>query len=397
VLPSIRFGHEVLAARWEEPARRWRITTSQGEFSARYLIAGSGLLVEPSLPDIPGLDQFQGTIMHSSRWDPGWQPAGRRVAVIGTGASAIQIVPELQPEVEHLTLFQRTPAYVLPHNNRPVTRAEKVAYKYLPATQRAARTATYWQRELLALGFVFRPQLLLRAEALWRSHMERAITDPDTRRRLTPGYRLGCKRVLLSNDFYPALAAANTSLVTEKITEFTADAIVTADGTRHPVDTVVFATGFHVSDNPMFSKITGRGGRTLASAHEQTYLGTVLPNFPGFFQLTGANTALGHTSMVHIIESQLAYIIDGVRKIEAAGGGPCVVRPDVAAAYNQRLQGRLPHTIWGSGCSSWYLDRAGRNLTLWPGFTFQFRRQTRRFRPRDYLLLAPARGRGQGS
>jgi cation diffusion facilitator CzcD-associated flavoprotein CzcO len=393
VLPSIRFGHEVLAARWEEADRRWRVSTSQGEFSARYLIAGSGLLVEPSLPDIPGLDRFEGTIMHSARWDPDWQPAGRRVAVIGTGASAIQIVPEIQPEVEHLTLFQRTPAYVLPHNNRPVSRAEKVLFKYLPATQVAARSVTYWTRELLAVGFVFRPQLLVRAEALWRAHMERAITDPQTRRALTPDYRLGCKRVLLSNDYYPALAAGNASLVTEKITEFTADAIVTADGTRHPVDTVIFATGFHVTDNPMLEKITGRGGRTLASVHDQTYLGTVVPNFPGFFQLTGANTALGHTSMVHVIESQLAYIVDGVRKIEAAGGGPCVVRPDVAATYNERLQRRLPGTVWGSGCSSWYLDRSGRNLTLWPGFTFEFRRRTRRFRPRDFLLLAPGRGR----
>jgi cation diffusion facilitator CzcD-associated flavoprotein CzcO len=200
---------------------------------------------------------------------------------------------------------------------------------------------------------------------------------------------MGCKRILLSDDFYPAIAAPNASLVTEKIAQITADAVITADGARHPVDTIITATGFHVTDNPQFARITGRGGRTLASVYGQTYLGTVLPGFPGYFQLTGANTGLGHTSMIHIIESQLAFIVDAITRIEAAGGGPCVVRPDVAAAYNARLQRRLPGTVWGSGCRSWYLDDQGRNLTLFPGFTFEFRRRTRRFRPRDFIISTP--------
>jgi cation diffusion facilitator CzcD-associated flavoprotein CzcO len=387
LLPVIRFGHEVTAARWDDPARRWRISTSQGEFCARYLIAGTGFLVEPSLPDIPGIDRFEGTIMHSARWDAGWAAAGRRIAVIGTGASAIQIVPVIQPDAEHLTVFQRTPAYVLPHNNRPVAPWERWLYRQVPVTQTAARIATYWTREILAIGFVKRPQILTRAEALWRRHLAAAITDPDLRRRLTPSYRLGCKRILLSNDFYPAIAADNAAVVTEKIVEFTADAVVTADGARHPVDTVILATGFHVADNPMLGRITGRGGRTLASVFGQTYLGTVVPGFPGFFQLTGANTGLGHSSMVYMIESQLAFIIDAIRQGEAAGGDARDVRPDVAAAYNARLQRRLPATVWGSGCSSWYLDAAGRNLALWPGFTFDFRRRTRRSRPRDFITM----------
>jgi len=387
VLPAIRLGHDVTAVRWDDPARRWRISTSHGEFSSRYVIAGTGFLAEPSLPDIPGIGKFEGTIMHSARWDPGWSAAGRRVAVIGTGASAIQIVPEIQPEAEQLTVFQRTPAYVLPHSNRPVARWERQLYRYLPVTQTAARLAAYWQRELLAVGFVLRPQILRRAEGLWRRHMERSITDPELRRQLTPDYRLGCKRILLSNEFYPAIAASNAGVVTEPIVEFTADAIVTADGARHLVDTVVLATGFHVSDNPMLAKVTGRGGRTMASVFGQTYLGTVLPGFPGYFQLIGANTGLGHSSMVYMIESQLAFVIDAIRKIEAAGGAVPDVRPDVAAAYNARLQRKLPATIWGSGCSSWYLDPAGRNLTLWPGFTFDFRRRTRRFRRRDFIAV----------
>jgi len=217
--------------------------------------------------------------------------------------------------------------------------------------------------------------------------MESAITDPVLRAQLTPTYDLGCKRILPSNDFYPALAQPNVSLVTEKIIEFRPAAVVTADGTEHPVDTVIFATGFHVTDNPMFGKITGSDGRTLAESFGQTYLGTVVPGFPNYFQLTGANTGLGHSSMLLMVESQLAYITDGIAKAQGAGGR-FEVRPEVAAAYNADLQRKLPKTVWGSGCSSWYLDAEGRNLTLWPGFTFAFRRRTRTFRTDDFVLSA---------
>jgi cation diffusion facilitator CzcD-associated flavoprotein CzcO len=388
----LRFGHEVSAARWDDDAGRWLISTGQGEFSARYLIAGVGSLVEPSLPDIPGIGTFAGTIMHSARWDGSWQPAGRRVAVVGTGASAIQIVPSIQPAVEHLTVFQRTAPFVVPHNNHRVLPAIKALYRVLPSTQRASRLAVYWMRELLALGFIKNPGILKRAEAVWRRHMESAVADEAMRAQLTPAYNLGCKRVLPSNDFYPAIARPNVSLVTEKIIEFRPDGVITADGAEHKVDTVILATGFHVTDNPMFGKITGRGGRTLAEAFGQTYLGTVVPGFPNYFQLTGANTGLGHSSMLLMIESQLNLIEDAVGRIEAAGGGPCEVRSEVAAAYNASLQRKLPDTVWGSGCSSWYLDPEGRNLTLWPGFTFEFRRRTRRFRPADFTVGPPAAG-----
>jgi cation diffusion facilitator CzcD-associated flavoprotein CzcO len=385
LLADIRFGHDVTAARWDDPAQRWQVTTSQGEFSARYLIAGTGALAEPSLPAIPGLDRFAGTVMHSAQWDPAWSAAGRRVAVIGTGSSAIQLVPAIQPQARSLTLFQRTPAYVMPHNNRPVARGARTLYRRLPVTQSALRAAAYWAREVLVVGFVMRPQILRKAEDLWRRHLEAAVSDPRLREQLTPGYRLGCKRVLLSNDFYPALTAPNAALVTDPITEVTAGAVVTAGGTRHEADTIIAATGFRVTDNPVHERITGRGGTTLAAAFGQTYLGTVVPGFPGFFQLAGANTGLGHSSMIYMIESQLSFLVDAVR---ATGDGtPRDVRPDVAAAYNQRLQRKLPGTVWGSGCASWYLDAAGRNLTLWPGFTFTFRRRTRRFRPRDFVRL----------
>ncbi len=381
----LRFGHEVTDARWDAGARRWRITTTQGAFAARYLIAGVGFLVEPSLPDIPGITSFQGTVMHSARWDHSWRATGRRVAIVGTGASAIQIAPSIQPEVEHLTVFQRTAPFVVPHTNHPVKPVVKAMYRLAPATQRASRTLVYWMRELLALGFIKNPKILKRAEAAWRKHMESAITDPAMRAQLTPTYNLGCKRVLPSNDYYPAIAQPNVSLVTEKIIEIRPHAVVTADGAEHLVDTLILATGFHVTDSPTFGKILGKDGLPLAGALGTTYLGTVVPGFPNYFQLTGANTGLGHSSMLFMIESQLTYILDGIGKAQAAGG-QFEVRPEVAASYNAELQRKLPKTVWGSGCSSWYLDSEGRNLTLWPGFTFDFRRRTREFRAADFML-----------
>jgi len=381
----LRFGHEVTGARWDAVAGRWQVATSKGEFSARYLVAGVGALVEPSLPDIPGIESYAGTVMHSAQWDHSWNAAGRRVAVVGTGASAIQIVPAIQPQVEHLTVFQRTAPYVVPHTNHAVRPAIRTLYRAVPGMQRLSRALIYWMREMLVFGFVKNPKILRRAEAAWRRHMESAVTDHATRAQLTPTYRLGCKRVLPSNDYYPAIAKPNVSLVTEKIIEFRPDAVITADGEEHKADTVVLATGFHVTDHPMLAKITGSDGRSLAEAFGTTYLGTVVPGFPNFFHLTGANTGLGHSSMVFMIESQLAYIADGVAKAEAAGGR-FEVRPEVAAAYNAELQRKLPRTVWGSGCSSWYLDSQGRNLTLWPGFTFDYRRRTREFAPADFRL-----------
>jgi len=381
----LRFGHEVIEARWDAATRRWQVATTKGQFAARYLIAGVGALVEPSLPDIPGIETFAGTFMHSARWDHGWQPASRRVAVVGTGASSIQIVPSIQPQVEHLTVFQRTAPFVVPHTNHPVRPAVKTMYRLVPGTQRLSRTLAYWLREILAIGFIRNPKILKKAEVAWRKHMESAVADPVMRAQLTPAYDLGCKRVLPSNDFYPAIAKPNVSLVTEKIIEIRPDAVVTADGTVHPVDTLILATGFHVTDNPMLGQICGKEGQPLADAWRSTYLGTVVPGFPNYFHLTGANTGLGHSSMLLMIESQLRYIVDGIAKTQA-GGGTFEVRPEVAAAYNAELQRRLGRTVWSSGCSSWYLDSEGRNVTLWPGFTFEFRRRTCEFRTADFVL-----------
>ncbi len=389
VLPHVRWNSPVLDASWDDADSRWVVTTPGGTHRAQFLILATGALAEPSVPPLPGLDSFGGAVMHSARWDHSWDPAGRRVAVIGTGASAIQIVPSIQPEVAELAVFQRTPAWVVPHSGRPIRDWERRLYRSVPVTQRAVRAGVYLTRELLVLGLVSNPRLLRIAERQARRHLERQVPDPELRARLTPHYSLGCKRILPSNDFYPAMSQPNVRLVTSAITEITPGGLRTADGQEHAVDTIVFGTGFHVTDNPTARLVHGRDGHSLAEAFTPAllaYLGTTIPYFPNLFMMTGPNTGLGHTSMVFMIESQVSYILDALRRL-----GPderFEVRPDVARAFNDELQSRLPTTVWGSGCASWYLDERGRNITLWPGFTLAYRRRTRRFDPADYELTA---------
>jgi cation diffusion facilitator CzcD-associated flavoprotein CzcO len=394
----VRGGHELLDATWD--GGRWTVTTSQGTYRAQFLILAIGALVEPSVPDIPGLETFAGKVMHSARWDNAYSVAGRRVAVVGTGASAIQIVPNIAPVVDHLSVFQRTPAWVVPHPGRHIRPWERRLYRRLPWVQKLVRAKDYATHELMAVAFVKRPRLMKAASRLALRHLEAQVPDPELRRRLTPHYEMGCKRVLPSNDFYPALTRGNVALVTSGIERVSAGAIVTADGAEHPVDTIVFGTGFHVTDNPTARLVHGREGHTLSEVFESTelgaYLGTTIPYFPNLFMMTGPNTGLGHNSMVYMIESQLNYVLDAFRQLERVGMDVFEVRAEVADAYNRALAAAQPGTVWSSGCRSWYLDRHGRNITLWPGFTFSYRARTRRFAAGDYRLakvpaVAPAR------
>jgi cation diffusion facilitator CzcD-associated flavoprotein CzcO len=386
LLPRIRWGQDVVDAAWDDAAEQWVITTTSDRFTARVLILGTGFLVEPSVPELSGLSAFGGTVFHSARWDHGHDDAlaGERVAVIGTGASAIQIVPNIQPVVGHLDVYQRTPPWVMPHTTRPLRDWEHRLYERVPLAQRLVRDGVYWSRELLVLGFVKYPGLLKQAERQARRHLHDQVPDPDLRARLTPHYDLGCKRVVPSNDYYPALTQPNVALVTDPISAVTHDGVVTADGTSRPADTIILATGFHVTDNPMGPRVHGRDGHRLDEAFGPalpSYLGTTVPYFPNMFIMTGPNTGLGHSSMVLMIESQLTYILDALRR---AGDATFEVREDVAQAYTDEIQRALPGTVWASGCASWYLDGHGRNGTLWPGFTFTYRRRTRRFDVDDY-------------
>jgi cation diffusion facilitator CzcD-associated flavoprotein CzcO len=385
----ILFGQELREAAWDEDAARWRIQTSRRSFTADALALGNGPLSEPSIPAIPGLARFEGTVFHSAQWNHEHDLTGERVAVIGTGASAIQFVPQIQPQVKRLTLFQRTPPWIMPRNDHAVSPEWRSRFRRYPLLQRLVRGGIYLQREIGALALVYRPQLMGGAVRMAREHLAAQVVDPDLRSKLTPRYQMGCKRILLSDDFYPAVSSANVEVVTERVREVTEQCVIAEDGSERVVDTIILATGFRVTDMPAAAHVRGRERRTLAeawSAGPRAYLGTTVSGFPNLFLLIGPNTGLGHTSMIYMIESQLAYILDALRLMRLRG--ICVVEPraSVQAAYNEEIQRRMRGTVWTSGCASWYLDAGGVNSTLWPGFTAEYRWRTHRFDPANYLL-----------
>ena len=383
VLRHIRFATSVDGAAWDDEAQRWRLQTTNGEVVARVLVAGFGPLSEPAVPDLPGLDSFAGTTFHTATWDHDHDLTGRRVAVIGTGASAIQVVPQIQPLVEQLHVFQRTPPWVVPHRDRPITGVERRVYRAFPALQRFVRHSVYLLREALVPGLAFNPRLQRGVQRLAESHLRKQISDPELLEKVTPDYVIGCKRILPSNDWYPALSQPNVELVTSGIREVREHAIVTGDGTEVPVDTIVFGTGFHVTDIPIASRVRGRGGRTLDDVWQgsaQAFRGTTVSGFPNLFILLGPNTGLGHNSVVYMAESQLNYVMDALRVMRERGVESVDVRSEAQEGYNAKIQRVMGRTVWNSGgCSSWYIDRNGRNTTIWPDFTWRFRLKLRRF------------------
>jgi cation diffusion facilitator CzcD-associated flavoprotein CzcO len=385
----VRLDHEVSAAGWDEQAEHWRIETSAGAFTADILIAGAGPLSAPKLPEIAGIDTFKGTIFHSARWDHEHSLDGERVAVIGTGASSIQLVPHLQPRVAKLHLYQRTAPWVLPHSDRKTSRFERALYRAFPPAQRVVRSLVYLSRELFVLALMH-PQVGSLPERVARIHLRAQVTDPELRAKLTPRYRLGCKRTLISNSYYPALGQPNVELVTDTISAITPHGIITAEGSERTVDTIVLASGFHVTDMPIAAWVRGRDGRTLDEVWQgtpQAYLGTSVAGFPNLFMLIGPNAGLGHNSVVFMIESQLNHVMDCLGHLDRHAISTFEVREDIQRRYNDELQDRLDGTVWTSGgCDSWYLDANGRNSTLWPGFTWPFHRRTRHFNPADYQL-----------
>jgi cation diffusion facilitator CzcD-associated flavoprotein CzcO len=392
VLPHVRFGHEVLEASWDDDRRRWQIETTGGPVTADVLVSGAGGLHEPKLPELPGLEDFTGTVFHSARWDHDHDLRGRSVAVVGTGASAIQFVPEIQPDVGRLHVFQRTPPWIMPRSDRPLHRNEQRLYRALPVAQRAMRAAIYWARELFVLPFMHR-RLARYPERVARRHLARAVPDAGLRARLTPRYRIGCKRILISNDYLPALTRENVELVTEAIREVRPRAIVTADGAEHAVDTIIFGTGFEVTDLPIAHRVRGRDGRTLAETWRgspQAHLGTTVAGFPNLFILLGPNTGLGHNSVVFMIECQIAHLMAALRHLRSTGAQAVEPRAEAQAAFVAEVDAKMEGTVWTSGgCRSWYLDETGRNSTLWPGFTHPFKRRLARFRPDEYVVHPP--------
>jgi cation diffusion facilitator CzcD-associated flavoprotein CzcO len=391
VLDRFRFGVTVEGMTWDEEENVWHVTTSHGSVTADVVITGSGGLSEPKLPEIEGLDSFDGAIFHSARWNHDYDLTGKRVAVIGTGASAIQIVPEVARKASHLDVYQRTAPWVVPRGDRPYTAVERFAFRYLPFVQKAYRTGIYWGRECLVPGFVLDPRLSAPAHRLALQNISRGISDPALRKAVTPDFRIGCKRILISNDYYPALDSEHVDLVTDGIRAITPTGIVTADGTERAVDAIIIATGFYTTEQPISQHIKGRDGRTLADAWAEhgmaAYKGTTIAGFPNLFQIVGPNTGLGHSSMVFIIESQIAYILSALQKIGERELLSVEPRPEAQAAWNDDLQHRMKRTVWSSGgCASWYLDAHGRNTTLWPRSTFTFRSLLKDFDLEQYVV-----------
>jgi cation diffusion facilitator CzcD-associated flavoprotein CzcO len=393
VLPHVRFHTELQSAEWDDEAARWRIETSRGPMTADVLISGQGPLSEPRLPDVPGIDSFEGTTFHSADWNHDHDLTGKRVAVVGTGASAIQFVPEIQPQVERLHVFQRTPPWILPHPNRPMTRVERAVYSRLPLAQLAMRAGIYWARESFVLQFRNRRMRRLATRIALRQ-LERQVPDPELREKLTPRYELGCKRILPTDAWYPAVTQPNVEVIGEALSEIRPHSVVGSDGTERQVDTIVFGTGFHVTDIPFADTVRGREGRTLSEAwggSPEAYKGAAVAGFPNLFLLVGPNTGLGHNSIVFMIESQVDYVGDALATMRRRGARRVEVRPEAQAAYNAEVQQLTRGTVWVTGgCASYYIDRNGRNSSLWPTFTWPFRKRTREFDEGAYALGAAA-------
>ena len=394
----IRFNTELAEARWDEKAALWQLQSSDGrKFAARVLISGMGALSRPAYPSgIQGLETFAGKAFHSQQWDHGFDFSGKRVAVIGTGASAIQFVPQIQKQVAHLDLYQRTPPWIMPKPDRAISDFEHALFRRVPLAQKAYRTAIYWMLESRVLGFTINPRLMKLVEREARRHIRHQVADPALRAKLTPDYTIGCKRVLISDDYYPALAQSNVDVLTSGIREVRPHSIVGNDGVEREVDAIIYGTGFHAADAFPAGMIFGREGRDIVDAWREgaeAYKGTTVAGFPNLFMIVGPNTGLGHSSMVFMIESQVAYVVEALKKMSNEGVSAIEVRPEAQTGFNQGLQAKLRHAVWtAGGCKSWYLAPNGKNVTLWPGFTFAFRRQLSHFDSESYVMRAQGKG-----
>jgi cation diffusion facilitator CzcD-associated flavoprotein CzcO len=392
--PHIRYGANVTGGRLDEETGLWHVTVNGEEtITARVVISAMGGLSNPSYAQVPGLETFGGASFHSAEWDHGFDFAGKRVAVIGTGASAIQFVPQIAPEVEQLHVFQRTPPWIIPKRDRKIGRLERAIYRRFPGVQRAYRRFIYWALESRVLAFSVEPRIMKLAGRLTRLHIRRQISDPELRRTVTPNYVMGCKRVLISNDYYPALDRDNVEVETEGIERITPTGLVTTDGREIQVDAIIHGTGFKVQDMLSGFEILGRDGADLerkwAQEGMRAHRGTALAGFPNLFFLLGPNTGLGHNSIVHMIESQAHYVNELLRTMEAERAWSAEPRAEAQDAFNRSLEKQLEGAVWTEGgCRSWYLDANGRNTALWPDFTFRFRQQTARVDRGEYVLEA---------
>jgi cation diffusion facilitator CzcD-associated flavoprotein CzcO len=392
LLPRIRFGTEVLAARFDEARARWVLDLADGgTVECDVLITACGQLSRPALPPIPGREQFAGAAFHSANWGHDHDLTGRRVAVVGTGASAIQFLPHVVERAAHTTLFQLDAPHVIPKPDRPYPRWLRAGFRWVPGLLRLNRAVTYVQYELRAVAFTRWTGLMRLIDAQARRHLRRQVGDPELREAVAPHGTPGCKRILLSNDYYPALDQPSVDVVRTPITRVLPDGLLTADGTVHPVDTIIWGTGFQATDFLTPMVVTGPGGRDLREAWKdgaEAYLGMAVAGFPNLFLLYGPNTNLGHNSIIYMLESQIPYVVQAVGRLAATGPAALSVRPEAQHRFTDWVQERITATVWDRGCTSWYRTASGRNTTNWPDFTFAYRARTRRFDDADYELTA---------
>ncbi len=386
--PHISFNTEVTEARFDEGAGEWIIQTSSGKtYRANILVSGTGPLNKPVIPDIPGLAEFEGELFHSSAWNHGCDLTGKRVAVVGTGASAIQIIPGIVNQVKKLNVYQRTPPWIVPRWDRPFSRLTRTIFRYLPPLRWAYRALIYWYQEQLAFAFVTNIGAHRLLEKLASSHMKRVIKEPAMREKLTPAYRIGCKRILVADDYYPAIARDHVELVTEPIARVGRRGIITTDGEERAMDAIILATGFAATEFVAPMRIYGRRGTELSALWRddvESYLGITVAGFPNLFMLIGPNTGLGHNSVVFMLEAQAHYVLKCIRAMRKRRTASIELRETVQREFSRRLQARMQRTTWVSGCRSWYLREDGKNFTLWPGFTVDYWLRTRRLRHGDY-------------
>ncbi len=389
--PRLRFGHGVAAAEFDERDAVWDLTLDDGTtLQAAAVVCAVGQLGHPVLPDIPGRDEFAGPSWHSARWNHQVDLAGLRVAVVGTGASSIQFVPEIAEVAAHVDVYQRTPPYVLPKADRPYRDAELAMFDRLPALRKADRLRIFLYGELLTSGLVLSPKLLAGPMALWRRQLRTQIADPELRARCVPDYVMGCKRVVFSNDWYPALARPDVDLVTDRIERIVPEGVVTADGTARPADVIIYGTGFQATQFLTPMQVSGRGGTRLHEAWQdgaQAYLGITVSGFPNFFMLYGPNTNLGGNSIIYMLEGQIGYVLGAIRALEEHRLAWLDVRPDVQDAFSSWVQSASRKSVWESGCHSWYTTASGRNTNNWPDHTFLYRYRVRRFDLAVYRVM----------
>jgi cation diffusion facilitator CzcD-associated flavoprotein CzcO len=389
--PHLRFGSEVAAAEFDERAASWNLTLAGGDtLQASAVVCAAGQLTRPALPEIPGRDTFAGPAWHSARWDHDTDLAGRRVAVIGTGASAVQFVPEIAKTAGHVDVYQRSAPYVLPKTDRPYRKAELDLFDRVPLARKADRLRVFLYGELLTSGFVTSPKLLAGPMALWRRHLRAQVADPALRAKCVPDYVLGCKRVTFSDDWYPALTRPDVDLVTDRIERITPDDVVTDGGTARPADVIIYGTGFRTTEFLTPMSVTGLGGQSLRDAWRdgaQAYLGITVSGFPNFFLLYGPNTNLGGNSIIYMLESQISYVLGALRALAAGRADWLDVRPDAQRAFSDWIAAASSRSAWVTGCHSWYTTASGRNTNNWPSYTFRYRRRVRRFDPDAYRLV----------